>query len=103
LKQLTADPWSSVHETYEVGQVRDGRVTRHADFGAFVELEPGIEGGRGRLLDSDTADRRTSPSEDRHLRTGRAPSDDDMRVGSTLLTLAVRRHHGHAGNSSDLI
>jgi small subunit ribosomal protein S1 len=44
LKQLTADPWSRVHETYEVGQVRPGRVTRVAEFGAFVELEPGIEG-----------------------------------------------------------
>jgi small subunit ribosomal protein S1 len=43
LKQLTADPWSSVHETYEIGQVRTGRVTRLADFGAFVELEPGVE------------------------------------------------------------
>src|SRR5260221_725371 len=30
-------------ETYEVGQVRRGRVTRLAEFGAFVELEPGIE------------------------------------------------------------
>ena len=44
LKQLTADPWSVVKATYEVGQVRAGRVTRLADFGAFVELEPGIEG-----------------------------------------------------------
>jgi small subunit ribosomal protein S1 len=43
LKQLTADPWSRVHETYETGQVRTGRVTRLADFGAFVELEPGVE------------------------------------------------------------
>ena len=44
LKQLTADPWSRVQATYEVGQVRTGRVTRVAEFGAFVELEPGIEG-----------------------------------------------------------
>jgi small subunit ribosomal protein S1 len=44
LKQLGADPWSSVHQTYETGQVRSGRVTRVADFGAFVELEPGVEG-----------------------------------------------------------
>lgn len=43
LKQLTADPWSRAHETYEIGQVRTGRVTRIAEFGAFVELEPGIE------------------------------------------------------------
>jgi len=43
LKQLTEDPWSRVSETYEVGQVRTGRVTRIAEFGAFVELEPGVE------------------------------------------------------------
>ena len=43
LKQLTADPWSRVGDTYEVGQVRSGRVTRLAEFGAFVELEPGVE------------------------------------------------------------
>jgi small subunit ribosomal protein S1 len=44
LKQLTADPWSGVHATYEPGQVRTGRVTRVVEFGAFVELEPGVEG-----------------------------------------------------------
>ena len=44
LKQLSADPWSTVPATYEVGQVRTGRVTRLAEFGAFVELEPGVEG-----------------------------------------------------------
>jgi len=44
LKQLTADPWTSAAATYVIGQVRIGRVTRVAEFGAFVELEPGIEG-----------------------------------------------------------
>lgn len=44
LKQLEADPWSAVATTYQVGQVTTGRVTRLADFGAFVELAPGIEG-----------------------------------------------------------
>jgi ribosomal protein S1 len=43
LKQLVDDPWSKVTEAYEVGQVRAGRVTRIAEFGAFVELEPGVE------------------------------------------------------------
>ncbi len=43
LKQLTADPWTTVQERYAVGQVHLGRVTRIADFGAFVELEPGVE------------------------------------------------------------
>ena len=43
LKQLVADPWSSIAEKYAIGQVHSGRVTRVADFGAFVELEPGVE------------------------------------------------------------
>ena len=43
LKQLSADPWLRAGETYAIGQVRRGRVTRVAEFGAFVELEPGIE------------------------------------------------------------
>ena len=44
LKQLLDDPWATVAATYEVGQVHTGRVTRVAEFGAFVELAPGIEG-----------------------------------------------------------
>ncbi len=44
LKQLEDDPWSTAGAAYQVGQVRTGRVTRVAEFGAFVELEPGIEG-----------------------------------------------------------
>jgi small subunit ribosomal protein S1 len=44
LKQLEADPWSRVPVTYAIGQTYAGRVSRVAEFGAFVELEPGIEG-----------------------------------------------------------
>ena len=43
LKQLGGDPWATVTERYASGQVVHGRVTRIAEFGAFVELEPGIE------------------------------------------------------------
>src|SRR5688500_15675286 len=43
LKQLQDDPWSTVGTTYQVGQVLSGRVTRVTEFGAFVELQPGIE------------------------------------------------------------
>ncbi|MEY4635132.1 MAG: ribosomal protein [Acidobacteriota bacterium] len=43
LKQLLADPWVAAASSYEVGQVKTGRITRIADFGAFVELEPGVE------------------------------------------------------------
>jgi small subunit ribosomal protein S1 len=44
LKQLLDDPWSTVALKFNVGDVVKGRVTRVADFGAFVELEAGIEG-----------------------------------------------------------
>ena len=43
LKQLMVDPWVAAASSYEIGQVRTGRITRIADFGAFVELEPGVE------------------------------------------------------------
>jgi small subunit ribosomal protein S1 len=44
LKQLTASPWDTITEKYHVGAIVSGRVSRLMDFGAFVELEPGIEG-----------------------------------------------------------
>jgi small subunit ribosomal protein S1 len=44
LRQLMADPWAKVAESYQAGQLRVGRVARVAEFGAFVELEPGVEG-----------------------------------------------------------
>jgi len=43
MKQLSADPWTSAAANYKVGQVFTGRVTRVTDFGAFIELEPGVE------------------------------------------------------------
>jgi small subunit ribosomal protein S1 len=44
MKQLQAHPWDAVAEKYKVGERVRGTVTRVMDFGAFVELEPGIEG-----------------------------------------------------------
>jgi small subunit ribosomal protein S1 len=44
IKQLQAHPWDVVPEKYKLGQRVTGTVTRATDFGAFVELEPGIEG-----------------------------------------------------------
>ena len=44
LKQLQPEPWDTAAEKYKVGQRITGTVTRLMDFGAFVELEPGIEG-----------------------------------------------------------
>ncbi len=44
LKQTTPEPWSVIHENYEVGQVVNGKVVQIKEYGAFVELEPGLDG-----------------------------------------------------------
>ncbi|NCO21590.1 MAG: 30S ribosomal protein S1 [Rhodobacterales bacterium] len=44
MKQLQADPWDSVEEKFPLESVHMGRVTNITDYGAFVELEPGVEG-----------------------------------------------------------
>lgn len=44
LKHFTPDPWTTFPEKYRVGDVVKGRVTKLADFGAFIEIEEGIEG-----------------------------------------------------------
>jgi small subunit ribosomal protein S1 len=44
MKQLEADPWQGIEAKYPVGAKFKGRVTNITDYGAFVELEPGIEG-----------------------------------------------------------
>jgi len=44
MKQLEADPWDSIEAKYPVNSRHQGTVTNIADYGAFVELEPGVEG-----------------------------------------------------------
>ena len=44
IKELTPEPWSVVDEKYSEGSAVLGKVVRINDFGAFVELEPGIDG-----------------------------------------------------------
>lgn len=44
MKQLEADPWDGVESKYPVGARYTGRVSNITDYGAFVELEPGVEG-----------------------------------------------------------
>jgi small subunit ribosomal protein S1 len=44
LKQLTPDPWHHVSAAYKIGQKLKGRVVSITDYGAFIEIEPGVEG-----------------------------------------------------------
>ena len=44
IKQLEADPWTTVANRYSIGSVVEGRVRKLTDFGAFIEIEEGIDG-----------------------------------------------------------
>ncbi|MFT7311473.1 MAG: small subunit ribosomal protein S1 [Paracoccaceae bacterium] len=44
MKQLMDDPWSAVETKFPIESIHHGRVTNITDYGAFVELEPGVEG-----------------------------------------------------------
>jgi len=44
IKQLEADPWTTVGARYDIGSVVEGRVRKLTDFGAFIEIEEGVDG-----------------------------------------------------------
>ena len=44
MKQLENDPWAAVADKFQVGEIYKGKVTNITDYGAFIELEDGIEG-----------------------------------------------------------
>jgi len=44
IKQLEADPWTTVGDRYSVGSVVEGRIRKLSDFGAFLEIEEGVDG-----------------------------------------------------------
>jgi len=119
LKQLQEDPWATVAATYEVGQVRNGRVTRVAEFGAFVELEAGIEGlahastfaptgrtggwaksvavgftGAFEILSIDIAQKRIGVAlvDEASSRAAAATSPQDAIVPGAIVTGKVERH-----------
>jgi small subunit ribosomal protein S1 len=61
IKQLERDPWENIKSRYRPGQAVDGLVTKLTDFGAFVELEEGVE---GLIYVSEIADHRIEKPSD---------------------------------------
>ncbi|MBI3544847.1 MAG: S1 RNA-binding domain-containing protein, partial [Deltaproteobacteria bacterium] len=61
IKQLEKDPWEMAKTKYRVGEAIEGKVTKVTDFGAFVELEEGIE---GLVYVSELADQRVEKPSD---------------------------------------
>ncbi|HKB12539.1 MAG TPA: S1 RNA-binding domain-containing protein, partial [Vicinamibacterales bacterium] len=107
LKQLTEDPWATVHQTYEVGQVRTGRVTRLAEFGAFVELEPGVEAlahastfaptGRAQGWTSEVAPGTTASFEILSI------DPEKKRIGVALVPEGSARAHVPSPSSAEIV
>lgn len=61
IKQLEKDPWDAIQAKYKVGSTAEGKITKVTDFGAFVELEQGVE---GLIYVSELSDQRVEkPSE----------------------------------------
>lgn len=118
-KQLLDDPWIGAAASFAVGQIHQGRISRVAEFGAFVELAPGVEGlahastfpptGRAggwmksiaagstaafEILSIDTAQKRIGLAmiEDGSSRAaGVAPPKDTLAAGA-IVTGKVERH-----------
>jgi small subunit ribosomal protein S1 len=62
IKQLEADPWTTVADRYSIGSVVEGRVRKLTEFGAFIEIEEGID-GLVHISDLSWTKRVTHPSE----------------------------------------
>jgi small subunit ribosomal protein S1 len=81
IKQIQKNPWDDIHHRYRVGQMAKGKVTNVTKFGAFVELEPGIEG-------------LVHISEISHQRVEKA--EDALKAGSEIQAVVInvdpRRH-----------
>jgi len=81
IKQIQKNPWDDIHHRYRVGQMAKGKITNVTKFGAFVELEPGIEG-------------LVHISEISHQRVEKA--EDALKAGSEIQAVVInvdpRRH-----------
>src|ERR1700724_2405005 len=92
VKQLQPDAWETFFKTHEVGDVVRGRVCRAINFGAFVELAPGVEGLCHRSEIPGASDRRTDESplpigEGRVFKVGKL-NEADKKIGLSIRALA---------------
>lgn len=96
-KQLERNPWEGVEDRYKPGMIVEGRVTSVADFGAFVELEEGLEGlvhiselSRGKKKGADIKDGDIVEVEVLNV------DPEDNKIG-----LSVREIKGHASGEGE--
>ena len=104
LKQLMPSPWDLVDQKYHRGQTVPGKVTRIMDFGAFVEIEPGIEGLIHISELSPTRVRRVidiiKPEQEVEVRIVRIDAED-KKIALSLLPLPTAPAPAEAGEEED--
>lgn len=90
IKQLEADPWTTVIDRYSVGSVVEGRIRKLSDFGAFLEIEEGVD-GLVHVSDLSWTKRIKHPSE--MLKKGQIIQAVILRIDSTnrRLSLGVKQ------------
>ncbi|MDK2879624.1 MAG: hypothetical protein PWR06_2340, partial [Thermoanaerobacteraceae bacterium] len=66
LKQVMPNPWDNIEEKYKIGSIIEGKVVNLVSFGAFVEIEPGVEG----LVHISQISKEHIPSPDTVLKVG---------------------------------
>jgi len=104
LKQIQPDPWSTVAQRYPMGSRVTGKVVRLTDFGAFVELEPGVDG----LLHISQMSNRPIGRPDEIVSVGDELTllvirvdPNERRIGLSLKELAHAVDLGHEDRSGD--
>lgn len=92
-KRLLPDPWSNIDDRYKLNQLVEGKITRIVNYGAFVELEPGVEG----LLHTSklTKDDITNPNEvvregETHLLRVISIDKERQRIGLSLKAVTAK-------------
>lgn len=99
MKQLQADPWDSVAHRFGTGNVLQGKVMRISDFGAFVEIEPAVEGLLHKSqLSEDRVDRVEDVLKVGEEVTVRVQSVD---VNARRISLSRLSERGHVLGSDD--
>ncbi len=86
-KRLLPNPWTLVDDKYDVGQLVEGKIIRIVDYGAFVEVEPGVEGllHTSQIAAANVNDPRTVLKEDEiHLLRVISIDADRQRMGLSL-------------------
>ena len=100
MKQLMDDPWDSVEAKYPLESVHMGRVTNITDYGAFVELEAGVE-GLVHVSEMSWTKKNVHPGQDRvDLSGGRGHGAGDRQRQSAACRLASSRPCATLGSSS---